>query len=352
MMIVENKLDFQDNCLNFIRMMAAFQVFYIHTTIHLLIAFPSIIGSLLSAFKGVPIFFCLSGYFIWRSLEKEPTAAVYSKNRFFRIYPELWISNIITVVLLIWFLFRELEWKYLIAFFITQSTFLQFWTPDCLRSYGVGTPNGSLWTICVLVQFYFLAWYIYKFLRHKKIVFWIAVLLICVGVNVALLRTSAFLPVIIYKLIQQSIFPYLNIFLLGAFLCQYRDKVVPILVNGFWIILALLMIKIFLIHTDLEGSGYAVIFSTLLSLFVISFGYKFKNIKLKKDFSYGFYLYHLIIINVFVTLNRVGQWYDFFLVAFFAFGAAVLSAAVSKKITARWTAKAAGRIGTREDRGG
>ena len=31
----------------------------------------------------------------------------------------------------------------------TQMTAFQFYTGDWLRSYGVGTPNGALWTITV-----------------------------------------------------------------------------------------------------------------------------------------------------------------------------------------------------------
>ena len=43
---------------------------------------------------------------------------------------------------------------YFILFIFCQSSIFQFWTPNFLRGYGCGTPNGSLWTIGILIQFY------------------------------------------------------------------------------------------------------------------------------------------------------------------------------------------------------
>jgi peptidoglycan/LPS O-acetylase OafA/YrhL len=35
-----------------------------------------------------------------------------------------------------------------------QLSFLQFYNPDFMRHYGTGVLNGSVWTICVELQFY------------------------------------------------------------------------------------------------------------------------------------------------------------------------------------------------------
>lgn len=66
--------------------------------------------------------------------------------------------EIIAIILL----YRPLPVKDLAVFTATQATFLQFWTPASLRGYGVGTPNGALWTICVLIQFYIIAWFVQR----------------------------------------------------------------------------------------------------------------------------------------------------------------------------------------------
>lgn len=50
---------------------------------------------------------------------------------------------------------------------IGQITLFQYYTPDCLRDFGVGTPNGSLWTIPVEFEFYILLPFV--FLCFKRI---------------------------------------------------------------------------------------------------------------------------------------------------------------------------------------
>lgn len=57
-------------------------------------------------------------------------------------------------------------------FTIGQATIFQFWTPDFLRGYGVGCPNGALWTISIFIQFYFCVFFIYKWLNKRNIYLW------------------------------------------------------------------------------------------------------------------------------------------------------------------------------------
>ena len=65
-----------------------------------------------------------------------------------------------------------------------QSTVLQFWTPSCLRDYGCDTPNGSLWTIGVMVQYYVVLCLLHRFLHGKGIRRWILILMVGIVCNV------------------------------------------------------------------------------------------------------------------------------------------------------------------------
>lgn len=78
------------NCFNFIRMIAAMQVFLGHASEHLNVALPQVMRSILSCFNGVPIFFLLSGFLIWDSIGHTAGFKQYAVKRFFRVYPELW----------------------------------------------------------------------------------------------------------------------------------------------------------------------------------------------------------------------------------------------------------------------
>lgn len=68
------------DCLNLIRLLAAFQVLYGHTLAHMNIDSIPILGEFINFFSGVPIFFTMSGFFnmgehwkikeFWRISEK------------------------------------------------------------------------------------------------------------------------------------------------------------------------------------------------------------------------------------------------------------------------------------------
>ena len=110
----------------------------------------------------------MSGFLIWMSIARSTTFGQYCKKRFWRIFPELWVAVAVEIVAILLLYDHTIEWGKLSLFAVTQSTIFQFWTPDFLREYGCGCPNGSLWTICVLIQFYVIAFYVYKWLRGKK----------------------------------------------------------------------------------------------------------------------------------------------------------------------------------------
>lgn len=84
------KINRKENCFNFIRAVAALQVFWGHASRHLGIHFPQAVQSILFCFRGVPVFFILSGFLIWDSIGRTSTFRQYAAKRFFRLYPELW----------------------------------------------------------------------------------------------------------------------------------------------------------------------------------------------------------------------------------------------------------------------
>ena len=64
-----------------------------------------------------------------------------------RIYPALWFSLIVTIFLLFYSVsdYEKIifESEFLL-WLIAQISFFQFYTPDILRFWGTGTPNGAL----------------------------------------------------------------------------------------------------------------------------------------------------------------------------------------------------------------
>lgn len=143
--------DSRHNNFDLIRLLAAMQVALGHSISHLDI---NIYIPLLQYFPGVPIFFFVSGFLISLSYERSASFSIYSKNRFLRIYPALWVCLILSLVSVVLAGYEIPINLGLLKWLVAQLTWGQFYNPQFLRDYGVGVLNGSLWTIPVEISFY------------------------------------------------------------------------------------------------------------------------------------------------------------------------------------------------------
>lgn len=226
----------------------------------------------------------------------------YLKKRFWRIYPELWLGVTIEIIAIVIFYVDKIDWMKLIIFIFTQGTILQFWTPEFLRGYGCGTPNGSLWTMCILIQFYIIIWFIYKLLHKRKIWIWLISLGILVTISAFFnIFFKELLPEIIYKLYKQTVIPYLWLFIMGAFIAENKEKILPIL-KKYWYVFLGIALVVQIIQIDILAS-YGVIRSFSLFFGLLGVAYKFPKFNISKDISYGIYIYHMTIVNILISIG-------------------------------------------------
>lgn len=274
---------------------------YGHTRAHLSIDGVPVFGEFIRFFNGVPIFFTLSGFLIWWSIGKSKNYGEYLKKRFWRIFPELWMAVAIELIVLLCLYHEPINWSQFGAFAITQSTFLQFWTPDCLRGYGCGCPNGSLWTITVLIQFYFFAYFVYKALHKRKTWVWLVWFATSLGVSLALPYIRLHLPEIAGKLLGQTLLPYFWMFLAASFVAEKKETILPFLKRNWWLFFLGVM-TIRFTHFDIKAS-YNVLGTILLFLCLVGFAYSFPQLNVKTDISYGVYIYHMTAVNALISLG-------------------------------------------------
>jgi peptidoglycan/LPS O-acetylase OafA/YrhL len=212
------ELEYNKNSISLIRMISAVAVMLWHTIAHLELMLPDWFNAIIGWVPAVPVFLSISGYLIWNSIDRSPSYLSYLKKRFIRIYPELWVAVIIEIVVLMVLFGTGGNISALFLFFFAQATIFQFWTPGSLRGYGCGTPNGALGTISSIIQFYFIAWFLKKWLKGKKLPVWILAWLGSVLISILGHKLLGRGPSVMLKLYDVSIFRFLWLFL-GGVLC-------------------------------------------------------------------------------------------------------------------------------------
>lgn len=304
-------IDYKKNCFDFIRIIAALQVMFGHFVEHFELnvnfigfdffekVFSYVPG------KGVIIFFVISGFFVFPSLEKG-TWINYLKKKFIRIFPELWLAFAVNTGLIILLYGMADSVIDNIIYFFTQLTIFQFYTGDWLREYGVGTPNGALWTISVTIQFYLSALVLYRVSKKWSLKDW--VILLVSSIIIAIFCSNLiFLPTTVYKLIIVSIVPYYYIFVIGIICYIYKDKIIPFIRKRVVIFFIIYIVCKFLYMNFFNnlrlGINYDVISTVFLSMTVIGVAFCFEK-RIKYEITYEIFIWHMIICNVFIQFSK------------------------------------------------
>lgn len=297
------------------------------------VTMPRWVDVIFGYFQGVPIFFLLSGFLIWDSVGRSRNYPDYLKKRFWRIYPELWLGILVEIIAIIVF-YGIPNIKDFVLFTVSQSTILQFWTPDSLRRYGCGSPNGALWTICVLIQFYLVVWFIRKILHNKNFVVWSVAFSMSILLGMIPKLLSGYLPEIILKLYNQTILNYLYLFLAGAFLAEFKGKLIP-RITKYWYVLTAAAVVLYTTGIDIPFTNYDIVKGILCVYGLIGFSYAFPKLNIKTDISYGLYIYHMTVVNVMIMLGMTGKVPYMML----AIAVSAILALVSTKTVGAWASK-------------
>lgn len=331
----ENQKGQNRDCLNTIRLLAALQVLYGHTLqVHLIDKPIPLFHHFINFFSGVPVFFMMSGFLIWWSIGRSHNYDEYLKKRFWRIYPELWIAVLVELIVILFIYQQPINWPQFGLFAITQGTIFQFWTPDFLRGYGCGCPNGPLWTICVLIQFYIFAFFIFKCLHGRKLWVWLLAILPAVVIGMASPAIQDSLPVLVGKLYKQTLLPYLWMFLCASFVAEKKDWMIPFLRKYWWAFVMVLLLNNYLLHLDVRGY-YPLLGTLLLFPGLIGFAYSFPSLNIKTDISYGIYIYHMTVGNALLTLGYCENIWLFVIVLV----SSCLLAWISKMTVGAWSGR-------------
>ncbi|PRN01369.1 acyltransferase family protein [Aliarcobacter cryaerophilus] len=309
-----------NNNFTLLRIFAALSVLIIHAVDHfdLKSNLVRVIHNFFTFFPGVPIFFIISGYLIPMSFDKL-SLRNYFINRFLRIYPGLYVNLIISIIILFVFgQLNDISFIDFIAWLFAQTTFIQFYNLSDFRGFGVGVINGVVWTISVEVIFYIMVPFLSLFfIKNSNLKIFI---ISSLSLFIYYIITKNNPEIFIIKLLSVSILPYLWYFMAGWFF--YRNKWMIKYIENKILIVGILYFLMNIINYD--NFIIFVIKSIFMILFIFSFAYSFKTLseKLTKniDFTYGVYLYHMLIINLMIELSiKTDDLVMLFLVIIFSF---------------------------------
>lgn len=322
------------NNFDLIRLFAASQVLATHA-IHLLkIPEPSWLR-ILDAFPGVPIFFVISGFLISASYERNNSLKNYARNRILRIYPALWCLVFVTIIVdsylgVNFFNLQTVPW-------VACQLVGLIYTPQFLSNFGFGSYNGSLWTIPIELQFYVVLPIFYWIFRKNRTALFIGAWLVFVAIAIAMRFEFPAMGMkgaesLIEKLIRYTFVPHFYLFLTGVLLQKmglYKSGWINN--RGVYWLFAYIAFY-FLAPTFVVLNIVKDIF---LAVVTVSMAYSMTRVShalLKgNDISYGVYIYHGLVINVFVEIGVGGGLEHLFMLFLCTYVAAYISWVVVEK---------------------
>jgi len=259
---------------------------------------------------GVPLFFILSGFLVYRSAEKaaelrRPWWDFYW-NRFLRIAPAFYLAGagLIGVLGVLGYL-SSASPTAVGAFFGTYLIFAPLWNPAFLGNFGGGVGNSSLWTIPVEVSFYVIVPALVWLARRTS---WRTMMIAAGAVAVISLLSYSIAggnaaPWPGMKLFGFTALPFLVYFLLGMLVDRIWDR----LPSSPWIALACLVAYFVVTIPGLRGPASTDLLVNALSAVPLAYAAMWVGRDMRPfhpqlfgrfDLSFGAYLWHQVVINV------------------------------------------------------
>ena len=298
-----------NNNFNLLRLIAAFQVMFVHANGYL--ANKSDLSWYVTKilnFSGVTVFFLISGFLISMSYARNQDLRTYIKNRILRIYPGLYINILIGIAVLYAFIDLNFDFVFF-KWLLTQISFLQFYNLDASKAFGTGEINAPLWTISIELVFYAVFPTIFNInKRSRKIL----PCIFLISIIFFIYNSSSDRNLFINKLINVSLAPYLFVFLIGFYFYIYFDLFHKYLKDKFFIYFFAYVIGRICCHYFDSVFLDILVNYFIFSFLVFSFAFSFKGLDdflRGNDFTYGIYIYHMFFVNIFVQIGRGGSIY-------------------------------------------
>jgi len=314
--------DWRVNNFDLIRLLAASQVAVVHAMsafkIYELHAIAFNLG--VRMFPGVPIFFVISGFLISKSYERSTSIRDYYRNRCLRIFPALWVCLVASLGVILMAgvsVLGPVTTRAWLTWWAAQMSVYQQFGPDFLKPVGLGSLNGSLWTIPVELEFYLLLPLIYGVFKLRKRRGDLALLGLLAG-SLALhwfyCRPSLFSDPADnspdHTFLVETVVPYLWMFLVGVLMQRHWTALRGSLAGrAHWWFLGYLLLCVTMkrLHIYVGSADISPLFLLPLAGLVLSCAVSLPTLSDRllrhNDISYGTYIYHVLVLNALLVLG-------------------------------------------------
>jgi len=318
------------NNFHLLRLLAAIEVFTAHGLAHLEVPVPEWVVEILWWFPGVPIFFIASGFLITQSYCKNGSLTVFFRNRILRIFPALWVCLLVSLAVVALFgaagdFWTEgAFWRWLAAQLMAFSSLAQVVASGMFNTFGTHELNGALWTLSVELQFYLILPLLLFVVFKAKLKFLCVFSISLASIGIYLITIDYWTKGPVSNIIlfsYTSVFPHLFVFLIGVCAYIYFDFIKRWLINRIlWWLSTYIVWRVLLWQAGYAGYWAVeknvflmLITKLLLAGAVLSFAFSLSGLSQRilgdNDISYGVYIYHMVVINIWVELGFTGSFW-------------------------------------------
>lgn len=300
----QNKWQFQANNFDLLRLLFATTVCLVHVYQLSEMAELAWIDNLFSSAIAVKAFFIVSGFLIFMSFERSSSLSSYLSKRFRRILP----AYSVVILFSAFGLFFISEGSYSqyfsagwLKYVISNLVFLNFLQPDLpglFETNRFSAVNGALWTLKIELMFYFsVPFFVYLFRRFTT--HCVIAVTYCLSIfyqnGLDWLAVSLSEP--LYQMFAKQLPGQLSYFMVGAFLYYHLP-----FFKTHWKLFFLAAISFFLLKDQFPLFWFEPV---ALGTIVIIAGlyYPLGNFGKYGDISYGVYIVHFPIIQVYLHLG-------------------------------------------------
>lgn len=267
-------------------------------------------GFLSFGFMGVDIFFVISGYVIFKSLQKVSSTCVwfdtifsFTYNRLFKIYPALIfvIGSVLALSYLVIPAGDRIEvYKFGLTSILGISNIYQIFAQNYFSPASVFNPFTHLWSVSMELQFYLFALFVFLFVKFSKLFYAILIFFFFASLFLFIFGDRD----VLYLDPRARIWAFILGMLIAAFALDVRKKVI---VNFIFFVLVSLIAYYFYQKSGTEWRLVSIFGVTIAYAFVacdLVFGRKLPErlyfwVSIQGRLSYSLYLVHFPIISFF-----------------------------------------------------